>query len=148
MYKLTNRKFDFKIFFLAYLSFFFLLVSCTKDTTTAELNLANKFVANKIWYLDYAQTITNGTVIAKNYIGQSTYSVNYLKDLTIKDSDGMNGTYTIEKINGQLQIHVLAKTNGNNTIEYIYNIESIGSSSMVLNYLNGGSTIRQFFSTK
>ena len=124
------------------------LQSCSKDTGAAEISLANKFLSNKTWYLDYAQTITNGAVKTYNYVGQSTYSVNYLKNLTTTDSDGMNGTYTVEKINGQLQIHIQAKTNSNNSIEYIYNIESVGASSMVLFYSNGNTLIKQFFSTK
>lgn len=129
------------------LSVLLLLTSCAKDTSNAEMNFANKLLTNKTWYLDYAQTISNGLVDTKNYIGQSTYSVKYLKDLSVKDSDGMSGSYIIEKLNGQLAIHVHAKTTNNNTIEYIYTIESIGASSMVLKFDNGTKTIKQFFST-
>ena len=74
--------------------------------------------------------------------------INFLKDLTTQDSDGLNGTYSVEKINGQLQIHVQAKTGSANSVKYIYNIESAGSSNLILSYTISGQTVKQYFSNK
>ena len=85
----------------------------------------------------------------RTYIGQSTYFIDFLKNKTSKDSDGLTGTYTVEKIDNVLQIHVQAKTSSTNTVEYIYNIESIGSGNLVLYYTLPGSTLptKLYFST-
>jgi purine nucleoside phosphorylase len=60
------------------------------------------------------------------------------------DSDGLKGVYNIEKVDGVLQIHVNAKTQSQNTIEYIYNIESLGASNMIL-YSKVGSVTNKFY---
>ena len=95
-----------------------LISSCSKETTLAETNLAQKMIQDKAWFLNYSQTGT----LTKTYVGQATYYINFLKNLTTQDSDGLNGSYSVEKVNGQLQIHVQATTNNGNPIEYIYDI--------------------------
>ena len=80
----------------------FTLVACNKETATTQTDVMNTMLTNKNWYLDYSIT---GTA-TKSYVGQSTYFVTYLKDGTTKDSDGLTGTYTVEVINNQSQIHV------------------------------------------
>jgi len=119
------------------------IVSCTKDATIAETSLAQKMLEEKSWFLDYSQTGST----TKTYVGQSTYFVSFLKNLTTQDSDGLNGTYSVEKINGQLQIHVQAKTSNGNAIEYIYDIISIGANKLILSYTLSGKTTQLFYSS-
>ena len=125
----------------------FLLTSCNKDTSGAEISLAYKMISEKIWYLDYNQTISTKGTTTKTYIGQSTYFVKFLKNFTTVDSDGITGNYTVVKVNGKLQIQVLAKTAGDNSLEYIYDIETLGANNMILYYVNSGNTIKFFYST-
>ena len=118
--------------------------SCSKDTTMAETNLAQKMIQDKAWFLDYSQTGT----ITKTYVGQATYYINFLKNLTTQDSDGLNGSYSVEKVSGQLQIHVQAKTSNGNPIEYIYDIVSVGSENLILSYTLSGTTTQLYYSNK
>jgi hypothetical protein len=122
------------------------LTSCSKDTSGEEINLSYQMLSDKTWYLDYSITGTS----KKTYLGQSTYFIDFLKNNTTKDSDGLDGTYTVEKIGNVLQIHVQAKTSSINTVEYIYNIESIGSGNLILYYTLNGATVptKLYFSTK
>jgi hypothetical protein len=121
------------------------LTSCSKDSSGAEINLTQQMLSDKTWYLDYSITGTS----KKTYLGQSTYFINFLKNNNTTDSDGLQGTYTVEKIGNLLQIHVQAKTSSTNTVEYIYNIESIGSGSLILYYTLNGATVptKLYFST-
>ena len=118
--------------------------SCSKDTTLAETNLAQKMIQDKAWFLDYSQTGT----LTKTYVGQATYYINFLKNLTTQDSDGLIGSYSVEKINGQLQIHVQATTSNGNPIEYIYDIVSVGSENLILSYTLSGTTTQLYYSNK
>ncbi len=124
------------------------LTGCSKDTAGAETSLSYKMISDKTWYLDYAQTFTGTSVKTKTYVGQSTYFINFLKNLTTVDSDGISGIYTVEKINGQLQIQVQAKTSNGGSIEYIYTIESMGDKHMVLTYTISTVTTKLFYSNK
>lgn len=119
--------------------------SCKKDTNGAEINLSYQMLADKTWYLDYSVTGTS----KKIYLGQSTYFIDFLKNKTTLDSDGLKGTYSIEKIGNTLQIHVQAATSSANTVEYIYNIESIGSDHLVLYYTLIGTAVptKLYFTT-
>ena len=121
------------------------LTSCSKDTSGQEINLSYQLLSDKTWYLDYSITGTS----KKTYLGQSTYFINFLKNNTTTDSDGLEGTYTVEKIGNVLQIHVQAKTSSTNTVEYIYNIESIGTGNLILYYILNGATVptKLYFST-
>jgi hypothetical protein len=102
-------------------------------------------LSDKTWYLDYSITGTS----KRTYLGQSTYFIDFLKNKSTNDSDGLEGTYTIEKVGNVLQIHVKAKTSSTNAVEYIYNIESIGSSNLVLYYTLTSATVptKLYFST-
>lgn len=120
------------------------LASCTKDTSGAELNLSQNMLEDKTWYLEYKQT---GTTL-KTYVGQSTYFINFLKDGKTNDSDGLAGTYTVEKIDNQLQVHVQAKTSGGNAIEYVYTIESVGAKNLILSFQASGVKTTYYYSTK
>jgi hypothetical protein len=121
------------------------LSSCSKDTSGQEINLSYQLLSDKTWYLDYSITGTS----KKTYLGQSTYFINFLKNNTTTDSDGLEGTYTVEKSGNILQIHVQAKTSSTNTVEYIYNIESIGTGNLILYYTLNGTTVptKLYFST-
>ena len=121
-----------------------LIGSCSKDTTMAETNLAQKMIQDKAWFLDYSQTET----LTKTYVGQATYYINFLKNLTTQDSDGLNGTYSVEKVSGQLQIHVQATTSNGNPIEYIYAIVSVGSENLILSYTINGKTNQLYYTSK
>jgi hypothetical protein len=118
--------------------------SCSKDNVLAETKLAQKMIEEKAWFLDYSQTGT----LTKTYVGQATYYINFLKNLTTKDSDGLNGSYSVEKVSGQLQIHVQAKTSNGNPIEYIYTIVSVGESNLILSYTLSGKTTQLYYTSK
>ncbi len=122
--------------------------ACKKDTASARTSLSYNMLSDKTWYLDYAQTFTGTSVKTKTYVGQSTYFINFLKNLTTVDSDGINGTYTVEQINNQLQIHVQAITSNGSRLEYVYDIESMGAKNMVLTYATGAVTTKLFYSNK
>jgi hypothetical protein len=117
-------------------------VACNKETVTTQTEVMNNMLRNKNWYLDYSITGTS----TKSYVGQTTYFVTYLKDGTTNDSDGLTGTYTVEIINNQSQIHVQVKTSNGNPLEYIYNIITVGDTKLVLEKTNTGqSTPTQLF---
>jgi hypothetical protein len=120
------------------------ITSCGKDNVLAETKLAQKMIEEKAWFLDYSQTGT----LTKTYVGQATYYINFLKNLTTQDSDGLNGSYTVEKISGQLQIHVQATTSNGNPIEYIYDIQSVGSENLILSYTLSGNTTQLYYTSK
>ena len=124
-----------------------LLSACKKDTTASEISLAYKMISDKIWYLDYNKTITATKTSIKTYVGQSTYFIKFLNNLTTVDSDGITGTYSLRKVNGKLQIYVVARTAGTNTLEYVYEIETLGANNMILYYSVGGVTTKFFYNT-
>ena len=119
------------------------LVACNKETATTQTDVMNNLLTNKNWYLDYSIT---GTA-TKSYVGQSTYFVTYLKDGTTKDSDGLTGTYSVEVIGNQSQIHVQVKTANGNPLEVIYNIISVGASNLVLSKVVSTGTPTQLYFT-
>jgi len=119
------------------------LVACNKETPTTQTTVMNKMLVNKTWYLDYSVA---GTTI-KSYVGQATYFVTYLKDGNIKDSDGLTGTYSVENINSQSQIHVQVKTANGNPLEVIYDIISIGDTKLVLSKQASSGTPTQLYFT-
>lgn len=125
----------------------FLLSACKKDTTASEISLAHKMISDKIWFLDYNQTITATKTSIKTYVGQSTYFIKFLNNLTTVDSDGITGTYSVRKVNGKLQIYVVARTAGANALEYVYEIETLGANNMILYYSVNGVTTKFFYNT-
>ena len=121
----------------------FTLVACNKETASTQTNVMNTLLTNKNWYLDYSITGTS----TKSYVGQSTYFVTYLKDGTTKDSDGLTGTYSVEVIGNQSQIHVQLKTASGNPLEVIYNIISVGETKLVLSKVVTTGTATQLYFT-
>lgn len=139
--QLQNPRFTIvKILFIASL-----FSGCTKSTEGIDIQLAKEFLSNKIWYLDYTVTGAN----TKTYVGQSTYFISFLKDYSSKDSDGYTGTYSIEKWNGSLEIHIQSKKSNGSSIEYKYSIESAGENNLILSYLLAGQTqkTKMYFSS-
>ena len=120
------------------------ITSCSKDTAFAETSLAQKMIEDKAWFLDYSQTGT----LTKTYVGQATYYINFLKNASTQDSDGLNGSYSVEKVNGQLQIHVQATTSNGNPIEYIYDIISVGAENLILSYTLSGKITQLYYTSK
>jgi hypothetical protein len=131
------------LFFIAF-NFF----GCSKDVNDMDINLSYQLIGNKTWYLDYAQTSTNSIISTKTYLGQPTYFINYLKDKTTSDSDGLIGNYAIIKMGELLQIQVQAKTISGNPSSYTYELENIGSKNMILSYELNKTKTRLFFSAQ
>jgi hypothetical protein len=136
------RKFLLNLLMVAFIGT--IITSCSKDTAFAETSLAQKMIEDKAWFLDYSQTGT----LTKTYVGQATYYINFLKNASTQDSDGLNGSYSVEKINGQLQIHVQATTSNGNPIEYIYDIISVGAENLILSYTLSGKTTQLYYTAK
>jgi hypothetical protein len=120
------------------------IISCNKETATTQTEVMNSLLTNKNWYLDYSITGTS----TKSYVGQSTYFVTYLKDGSTKDSDGLMGTYTVELINNQSQIHVQVKTANGNPLEVVYNIISVGETKLILSKVSSGTPTALYFTNK
>ena len=134
-----------QIYTLLIAAFTLTLFACNKETSSTQTNVMNSMLTNKTWYLDYS--ITSGTT--KSYVGQSTYFVTYLQDGSIKDSDGLTGSYTVELIAGKSQIHVQVKTANGNPLEVIYDIISVGESKMVLSkQVTSGTPTQLYFTNK
>ncbi len=121
-----------------------ILFSCKKDENTINAEIAYSMLSDKTWFLDYKQTGTE----SKNYVGQSTYFINFLNDRTTKDSDGTKGSFAILSSNGQLQISVNATTINGNPLIYTYQIESIGANNLILSFVVNGQTTKMYFSLK
>jgi hypothetical protein len=126
----------------------FMVTACSKVDPASQLELTKQMLEGKTWLLDYTITQTGTNAVTKTYVGQSTYFINFLKDNSTKDSDGIVGVYTIEKLGNQLQIHVNAKTNGSNSVEYIYNIESVGTKELIVFHSANNQTIKRYFSVR
>lgn len=140
-----KRFYNYTIWFLMLSLMLTQFASCKKDTLNADIQLSYQMLAEKTWYLDYSIT----GAVKRTYVGQSTYFIDFLRNKTTVDSDGLTGTYKVEKNNNQLQIHVQAKTSTTNKVEYIYNIETIGSDNLILSYKATGATVptKLYFST-
>ena len=134
-----------QLYTLLIAAFIFTLSACNKETPTTQTDVMNNMLTNKTWYLDYS--VTGSTT--KSYVGQSTYFVSYLKDGSVKDSDGLTGTYTVELINSKSQIHVQVKTANGNPLEVIYDIISVGDSKMILaKQVTSGAATQMYFTNK
>ena len=121
----------------------FTMNACNKETASTQTDVMNSMLTNKNWYLDYSITGTS----TKSYVGQSTYFVTYLKDGTTNDSDGLTGTYSVELVGNQSQIHVQLKTANGNPLEVIYNIISVGETKLVLSKVVTTGTATQLYFT-
>ena len=141
-----NNSFSTRSFFLFFL--IFSIIACSKDVKDTDINLTYQLIGNKTWYLDYAQTTTNSITNTKTYLGQPTYFINYLKNKTTTDSDGLSGTYSIMKMGTLLQIQVQATTLSGNPSTYTYELENIGAKNMILSYDLNNTKTRLFFTSQ
>ena len=133
------------LYTLLILAITFILVACNKETASTQTDVMNSMLTNKNWYLDYSITGSS----TKSYVGQSTYFVTYLKDGSTKDSDGLTGTYTVEVLNNQSQIHVQLTTANGNPLEVVYNILSVGETKLVLSkVITTGTATQLYFTNK
>jgi len=134
-----------KLYILLLAAIAFTFGSCNKENANTQTDVMNSMLTNKNWYLDYSITGTS----TKSYVGQSTYFVTYLKDGTTNDSDGLTGTYSVELIGNQSQIHVQLKTANGNPLEVIYNIISVGETKLVLSkVVTTGAATQLYFTNK
>ena len=134
-----------QFYILLIAAFTITLVACNKETASTPTDVMSDMISDKTWYLDYSVTGTN----TRSYVGQSTYFVTYLKNGTTNDSDGLTGTYTVEVINNQSQIHVQVKTANGNPLEVVYNIISIGDNKMVMSkQISSGTPTQLYFTSK
>jgi hypothetical protein len=120
------------------------LSSCSKNETTAELNVTKNMIADKTWYLDYS--VTNN--VTKSYVGQTTYFINFLKSGQTNDSDGITGTYSIQKPNNTLQMSVNATTNSGASAIYTYEIVSVGNQNLILAFTKNNVRTQLYYSIK
>ena len=141
-----KNSFSTRFFFLFFL--IFSIIACSKDVKDTDINLTYQLIGNKTWYLDYAQTTTNSITNTKTYLGQPTYFINYLKNKTTTDSDGLSGTYSIMKMGTLLLIQVQAKTLSGNPSAYTYELENIGARNMILSYELNNTKTRLFFTSQ
>ena len=137
-----------KIFQIITLTLLVAIGSCSKDSSTASIALSEQMLQDKTWFLDYAIITTGTSSETKTYVGQSTYFINFLKNRSTKDSDGLNGTYQIKNIGGKLQIQVTAKTVGASLVEYTYMIESVGAKDLVVSFNSNTQTTKRYFSVR
>ena len=122
--------------------------SCSKDAAKAMLDTSYKLLSDKTWYLQY--TVTNNGISdsTHSFAGQSTYYINYRKNLSTLDSDGLEGTYSIQENANKLLINVIAKTANLNATNYQYEVVSLGAKDMILSYKKGTVSTKLFFSTE
>jgi hypothetical protein len=137
-----------KIFQIIALTFFVALGACSKDAATADINLSEQMLQDKTWFLDYSTTTTGTSSVIKTYVGQSTYFINFLKNKSTKDSDGLMGNYQIKKVGNKLQIFVTAKTIGSANVEYTYLVESVGAKDLVVSFASNSQTTKRYFSVR
>jgi len=135
-----------RIFILFTISFIVIFSSCNKELETTKTDLIQNMIVNKIWYLDYS---IEGN-IKQTFVGQSTYFVTYLKNGTTKDSDGLNGTFSIVQNNGKFTIITKTKTPNGNNLSFGNVIESVGEVKMIQSYIPFGKTIKTtlYFTSK
>ena len=128
--------------------FLFGFNSCSKDKDEAQTTLSYRMISDKTWYLDYVETINGTSVKTRNYLGQTTYFINFLKDNTTLDSDGISGTYTIDVVDGKILVKVNAKTFGGNAVIYDYEVQSLGAKVLVMSNYSNGIVNKYYYSSK
>ena len=136
-----------KIFILPIIAAFALsIISCNKEVSNTKADLIQSKLVNKTWYLDYSITGS----ITKTFLGQSTYYITFLNDGSTKDSDGLNGTFSIVNNNGKYELSVKTKTINGNNFNYTHLIESVGDEKMINSYIADGQSVKTilYFTSK
>jgi len=119
----------------------FLLVACTKETDPGII--ANKLISGKTWYLEYIHQ-DNQT---KSFVGKSTYFIQFKLDGSTIDSDGITGTFKIEKKEQQLILSVTGITQSGIQANYAYQIDEIGFEMIIISYTQNNLLIQKKFTT-
>ena len=133
---------------LYFLGLFLIIVSstsCVKVIDNADEILSKNLLQEKQWFLEYKQLGTT----SKIYVGQSSYFINFLKDNTSNDSDGIKGTYsTSYGTDNKLRINFTVSTRSNIISSFQYVVEAIGANEMIFSFVQNGATNYYYFSTR
>lgn len=131
---------------LAYIIFPLYIVGCQKDATVSPVNVSFKMISDKTWYLNY---VKEGSIL-RTYLGQPTYYITFFDDNTTADSDGIKGIFKLSYDGNILKLNVQAQTTNGNSINYTYDVVSIGSNNMVLTFfpINENITTTLYYSIK
>ena len=133
---------------LYFLGLFLIIVSstsCVKVIDNADEILSKNLLQEKQWFLEYKQLGTT----SKIYVGQSSYFINFLKDNTSNDSDGIKGTYsTSYGTDNKLRINFTVSTRSNIISSFQYVVEAIGTNEMIFSFVQNGATNYYYFSTR
>ena len=133
---------------LYFLGLFLIIVSstsCVKVVDNADEILSKNLLQEKQWFLEYKQI----GATSKIYVGQSSYFINFLKDNTSNDSDGINGTYsTSYGTDNKLRINFTVTTRSNIISSFQYVVEAIGANEMIFSFVQNGATNYYYFSTR
>lgn len=119
-------------------------MACKKGTQITETSISKQLIVDKVWALDYS--VSAGKI--KNYIGQTTYEVIFFNNDSTRDSDGLIGTFRFQKNDTILQLIVKAVTLKQNTVNYLYKVETIGEKKLILSYDTSGIIIKHYYSSK
>ena len=133
---------------LYFLGLFLIIVSstsCVKVIDNADEILSKNLLQEKQWFLEYKQLGTT----SKIYVGQSSYFINFLKDNTSNDSDGIKGTYsTSYGTDNKLRINFTVSTRSNIISSFQYVVDAIGANEMIFSFVQNGATNYYYFSTR
>ena len=133
---------------LYFLGQFLIIVSstsCVKVIDNADEILSKNLLQEKQWFLEYKQI----GATSKIYVGQSSYFINFLKDNTSNDSDGIKGTYsTSYGTDNKLRINFTVSTRSNIISSFQYVVEAIGANEMIFSFVQNGATNYYYFSTR
>ena len=133
---------------LYFLGLFLIIVSstsCVKVVDNADEILSKNLLQEKQWFLEYKQI----GATSKIYVGQSSYFINFLKDNTSNDSDGIKGTYsTSYGTDNKLRINFTVSTRSNIISSFQYVVEAIGANEMIFSFVQNGTTNYYYFSTR
>lgn len=133
---------------LYFLGLFLIIVSstsCVKVIDNADEILSKNLLQEKQWFLEYKQI----GATSKIYVGQSSYFINFLKDNTSNDSDGIKGTYsTSYGTDNKLRINFTVSTKSNIISSFQYVVEAIGANEMIFSFVQNGATNYYYFSTR
>jgi hypothetical protein len=134
------------LYILLIVAFTLAIISCNKEVSNTKADLIQSKLVNKTWYLDYSITGS----ITKTFLGQSTYYITFLNDGSTKDSDGLNGTFSIVNNNGKYELSVKTKTINGNNFNYTHLIESVGDEKMINSYIADGQSVKTilYFTSK
>jgi hypothetical protein len=122
-------------------------LSCSKNDPQTEINIAYKMLAEKSWYLESIDTVTNNRTSTNSYFGQPTYFINFLNNKTTRDSDGFSGNYSVSKSGTKLTLSINTNSSNGNPNNYNYEVISLGDKNMILSFTQNNRTIIYYYNT-